>query len=127
MHKLWLTLKRGCSVKDNKGLQLMASNNTKLIQQQQQQKTVKGHTKNVLFNMDVIKKEEGERTTSMLYDNWMCTNVNKLCGQKTENCLTTTTAHGNGLIVGTIPQLIMSGPRQAQVPCQLEETQNLHK
>ena len=34
----------------------------------------------------------------MLYNNWVCTNANKLCGQRTENCLTATTAHCNGLL-----------------------------
>ena len=43
-------------------------------------KNCQGTHKNVLFNVGAVKKEEGEHTNSTLYDNWKCTNANKLCG-----------------------------------------------
>ena len=36
------------------------------------------NTKNALFNMGIMKKEE-EHANLTLYNYWVCTNANKLC------------------------------------------------
>ena len=63
-------------LKITRAYRLWLQTNSKLIQQQ----SCQGTHKNVLFNVGAVKKEEGEHTNSTLYDNWKCTNANKLCG-----------------------------------------------
>ena len=71
----------GCAVdkrEERKRQQELTAYDFKQIPSSSNNKAVKAHTKNSLLNMGTMKKEE--HTNSMLYDNWVCTNVNKLCG-----------------------------------------------